>query len=299
MAGKFIICFVAAFALIQPFNTLPAADNKQEVIYRNSKGEYYTSNGVILTDQYPIYWRHNNAQEPKKDHVIIVEPTITYTRQAEYSSTQTAPPTTTFRASPQESQANFRPYDGRTDGSSAVGYYPYYIRAASSDRIDNDNKRIVIDTSDPAYQRFVPRDGTTRDDRGQTWYYYSDGRQQQTSSSLSSSSSSSSQAPPQQHQFTPQPSIASRSTARFYFANGTAIDTHYTHDNKQVLEIHPNQYVIQVNELTTTTTPQPVTTDCPPFMPCNRVVYQQTTQCCKCYLVPSRCCPCTYPNQKK
>ncbi|XP_037038267.1 uncharacterized protein LOC119075806 [Bradysia coprophila] len=293
MAGRFIVCFVAAFALIQPFNSLPAAEHKpHEVIYRNSKGEYYTSDGTILSDQYPIYFRQN-AQEPKKDHVVIVEPTVTYTRQAEYTSTQASPATTTFRASPQESQANFRPYHGGAETASTVAYYPYYIRAASSSQSDTSN-RVVVDVADPSYQRFVPRDQAVRDERGQsqTYYYYSDGRTQ-----------TSSQAPPSlpPPPPPPQPTIASRSSVRFYFPNGTAINTYYTQDNKQVMDIHPNQYLIQVTELTTTTTtPRPTTTDCPPYPhPCNTVVYQQTTQCCKCYLVPSRCCPCTYPNQKK
>lgn len=231
MAGRFIICLVAAFALIQviifrftepfssiigsinfltpnlqPFNTLPAAEHKpHEVIYRNSKGEYYTSDGTILTDQYPIYFRHN-TQEPKKDHVVIVEPTVTYTRQAEYTSTQASPvSTTTFRASPQESQANFRPYDGRTESATTVAYYPYYVRAASSTQSDS-NKRVVVDVSDPTYQRFVPRESTVRDDRGQTYYYYSDGR-------VSTSSQATPSAPPPP----PQPTISSRSTVRFYF----------------------------------------------------------------------------------
>lgn len=89
-------------------------------------------------------------------------------------------------------------------------------------------------------------------------------------------------------------------------ANGTAIRTYYNQDDKQIMDIHPNQYVIQVTELTTsTTTPRPTTVisttsaDCPPYQPCNTVVYQQTTQCCKCYLVPSRCCPCDYSNRNK
>lgn len=298
MAGRFIICFVAAFALIQPFNTLPAAEHKShDVIYRNSKGEYYTSDGVILTDQYPIYFRHN-TQEPKKDHVVIVEPTVTYTRQAEYTTTQASPATTTFRASPQESQANFRPYDGRTESTSTVAYYPYYVRAQSNSQSDA-NKRVIVDVSDPAYQRFVPRDSTVRDDRGQTYYYYSDGRSQASSTQASYTQGSSSLPPPPPA----QPTISSRSTVRFYFPNGTAINTYYTEDNKQVMDIHPNQYLIQVTELTTTTTPRPTTTstDCPPYPhPCNTVVYQQTTQCCKCYLVPmsNRCCPCP-PMQKK
>lgn len=287
MAGKFIICFVAAFALIQPFYTLPAA--QQDVIYRNSRGEYCTKDGVILTDQYPIFFRPNTP-EPKKDHVVIVDasPTITYTRRAEYATTQASPATTSFRASPQENHGNFVPYDGRAQSSSTVSYYPYYVRAASSDQ-NNANKRVVVDASDPAYQRFVPRDSTVRDDRGQTWYYYTDSRSQATS-----------QTPPPSSTLPPsaQPSIASASGLQFYYSNGTIIKTYYTHDNKQVMDIHPNQYVIQVNELTTTT-PRPTTTDCPPYPhPCNQVVYQ-TTQCCKCYLVPSRCCPCTYPNQKK
>lgn len=235
MAGKLIICFITAFALIQvnyrlilwfqrnqrcrffrkkfpnsfvfgpqPFNTLPAADQKQDVIYRNSKGEYYTSDGVILTDQIPIYWRHKNVQEPPKEHVVIVEPTITYTRQAEYSTTQ-ASPSTTFRGSPKEGQSDFRPYDGRAE-TAAVAYYPYYIRAASSDRSDieerrriEESKRVVIDASDPAYQRFIPRDGAVRDDRGHTWYYYPDTRQ-------------TSPPPPP-----PQPTLSSKSSVRFYF----------------------------------------------------------------------------------
>lgn len=287
MAGRFIICLVAAFALIQPFNTLPAAEHKpHEVIYRNSKGEYYTSDGTILTDQYPIYFRQN-TQEPKKDHVVIVEPTVTYTRQAEYTSTQASPVTTTFRASPQESQANFRPYDGRTESATTVAYYPYFVRAASSTQSDS-NKRVVVDVSDPTYQRFVPRDSTVRDDRGQTYYYYSDGR-------VSTSSQATPSAPPPP----PQPTISSRSTVRFYFPNGTAINTYYTEDNKQVMDIHPNQYLIQVTELTTTTTtPRPSSIDCPPYPhPCNTVVYQQTN-CCRCFLMPTRCCPCP-PGQKK
>jgi len=292
MAGKLFICFIVAFALIEPFNTLPAAENKQEVIYRNSKGEYYTRDGVILSDQYPIYWRQKNADDQKKEHVVIVEPTITYTRQAEYSSTQAAPSTTTFRASQNERESNFRPYDGRHEGA-AVAYYPYYVRSSTSDRNDieerrriEESKRVVIDASDPSYQRFVPREG---DGRGQTWYYYSDNRPQV-------SSSSSSQAPPAQ-----QPTISSRSSVLFYFPNGTIIPTYFNDQDKQVMDIHPNQYVIQVTELTTTTTtPRPgTTTDCPPFHPCNAVVYQQTTQCCKCYVVPSRCCPCSYPNRNK
>lgn len=89
-------------------------------------------------------------------------------------------------------------------------------------------------------------------------------------------------------------------TIKYFPANGTAIRTYYNEDDKQVMDIHPNQYVIQVTEMTTTTTPrpQPVTTDCPPFHPCNTVVYQQTTQCCKCYLVPNRCCSCDYSNNR-
>lgn len=88
----------------------------------------------------------------------------------------------------------------------------------------------------------------------------------------------------------------------FFAANGTQIRTYYNAEDKQIMDIHPNQYMIQVTELTTTTTtPRPVvTTECTPYHPCNRLVYQQTTQCCKCYLVPSRCCPCSYPsNQNK
>lgn len=298
MAGKLIICLIAAFALIEPFNTLPAADNKQEVIYRNSKGEYYTSDGVILSDQYPIYWRHQNTKDPKNEHVVIVEPTVTYTRQAEYSSTQAAPattyraaPSTNFRASPHERESDFKPYNGagRTE-SSAVAYYPYYVRASSNDRneieerrrVEESNKRVVIDANDPGYQRFVPREG---EGHGKAWYYYSDTRP-------TTQVSSSSQPPP-------QPTLSSKSSVRFYFPNGTAIRTYYNEDDKQVMDIHPNQYVIQVTELTTTTTPRPSsTTDCPPFHPCNTVVYQQTTQCCKCYVVPNRCCSCDYSNNR-
>lgn len=234
MAGKFIICFIAAFALIQvmincttynstqdfnssflffwiishqPFSTLPAADNKPDVIYRNSKGEYYTSDGVILSDQYPIYWRHKNTNDAQKEHVVIVEPTITYTRQSEYSTTQTAPPTTTFRASPSEHEANFRPYyDGGRTESAAVAYYPYYIRASSSDRNDleerkryEEGKRVVVDATDPGYQRFIPRGGD-----GQSYYYYTENRP----------SSSSSPPPPPPP---PQPTLSSKSSVRFYF----------------------------------------------------------------------------------
>lgn len=285
MAGKLIICFITTLALIQPFNAIPASNHKQEVIYRNSKGEYYTSDGVILKDQYPIYWRPANVQDSKSDQVVIVEPTITYTRQAEYSSTQASPSSTTFRASPPDtSQANFRPYDGQA----AVAYYPYYIRASSNDRNDaeerrrhEESKRVVVDVNDPAYQRFVPRESAARDDRGETWYYYTETRPQSTS-----------QSPPSS-----QPTVSSKSPLQFYNPNGTPIKTYYTADNKQVMDIHPNKYEIQVTELTTTTTSKPITTtDCPPYHPCNAVVYQQTTQCCKCYVVPNRCCPCSYPN---
>lgn len=231
MAGNLIICFITVFALIQvyeqidvqifiryfkfsffkqiqPFNTLPAADNKQDVIYRNSKGEYYTSDGVVLSDQYPVYWRHKNSNDAKNEHVVIVEPTITYTRQAEYTTTQAAP-STTFRASQNEKDSSFKPYDGsgRTE-SSAVAYYPYYVRASSSDRNDIEERRRLeerrriedskrVDASDPAYQRFVPRDGSGQ---GQTWYYYSENPQ--TSSS----------APPP-----PQATTSSKSAVQFYY----------------------------------------------------------------------------------
>jgi len=277
MAGKFIIRFIAALALVQSLSTLPAAQ-KPEVIYRNSKGEYYTSDGVILKDQYPVFFRHP-INDAKKEHIVVVEPTITYHRQAEYSTTQSAP-VTTFRASQQEKVADFKPYTttAHTGGSGGAAFYPYYIRAASTDRAE-ENRRIVIDGSDPSYQRFVPRG----DPGGQAWYYYSEPRQHVST------------APPPL-----VPTVQSRSSVGFYFPNGTAVRTYYTSDNKQVMDLHPNQYVFQVTEMTSTTTPRPeFTTDCPPYHPCNTVVYQQTTQCCKCYLVPNRCCNCNYPNRNK
>jgi len=264
MAGKLFICIIIALALIQPFHTLPAADSQ--------KGEYYTSDGIIVS-QDPIYWRPKNVKSPS-EHVVIVEPTITYTRHAEYQPATTS----SFRSSTNERDSDFKPYDGSARGDGAVAYYPYYIRAASSDieeRKKVDERVRVIDVSDPAYQRFVPR--------GQSeggYYYESRNNPKETAT------------------------VSSRSSVRFYYPNGTAVRTYYNEDNQQVMDIHPNQYVIQVAD-TKTTTPKPTSTDspvywrndvdCPPFTPCNTVVYQPaSTQCCRCYLIQNRCCPCTY-----
>jgi hypothetical protein len=272
MAGKLITCIIVALALIQPFNTLPAAENQQEVLYRNAKGELFTKDGILVNDDYPIYWRPKNVKSAKEEHVVIVEPTITYTRHAEY---QPAP--ASFKSSPNERESDFRPSDGRGRSESQVAYYPYYFRSSSSDRNEVDERRRVeerriVDASDPAYQRFVPRE-----DGNRKWYYYSE--------------SSPSPPPPP-----PTPTVSSKSSVRFYFPNGTAIRTYYNEDAKQVMDIHPNQYVIQVTEMTTSTTPRPETTtviDCPPYQSCNTVVYQPP-QCCKCYFVANRCCPCNY-----
>jgi len=282
MAGKLFICIIVALALIQPFNTLPAADSP--------KGEYYTSDGIIVS-QDPIYWRPRNAN-PAKEHVVIVEPTITYTRHAEYPNNQQVQ-STSFKPSPSVKESDFKPYDGSARADGQVAYYPYYIRSSSSDRTDveerrrtdveerrrtEERNRVVVDASDPAYQRFVPRG------REEGTYYYE------------------TRPAPR------EPTVSSRSSVRFYYPNGTAVRTFYNQDNQQVMDIHPNQYVIQVNEATTTTTtkrPEPTTqapvywradVDCPPFTPCNTVVYQPPTQCCKCYYVSNRCCPCSYSS---
>jgi len=274
MAGKLFICIIVALALIQPFNTLPAADAP--------KGEYYTSDGIIVS-QDPIYWRPKNTNTAK-EHVVIVEPTITYTRHADYQGNQAVQvQSSSFKPSTNEKLSDFKPYDGSVRSDGQVQYYPYYIRSSSSDRNDieerrriEERNRVIIDTNDPAYQRFVPR--------GQEGTYYYESRPTIRDATISS-----------------------RSSVRFYYPNGTAVRTYYNQDNQQVMDIHPNQYVIQVNEPTSTTTttkrPDPTTqspvywrndVDCPPFTPCNRVVYQQPTQCCQCYYVTNRCCPCNY-----
>jgi len=274
MAVKLFICITIAVTLIQPFNTLPAAEPQQ--------GEYY-----YVSDDSPLYWRHKNTVSPSKEHVVIVEPTITYTRQAEYSNQPVS--SGNFKPSPNEKESDFKPYDGQGRSDSQIAYYPYYFREASSDRNEAEERRrieqsnrVSVDVGDPAYQRFVPRNT----DSNQRWYY-TDGR-----------------PVPQ------EPTVSSKSSVRFYFPNGTAIRTYYNEDNQQVMDIHPNQYIIKVTEkpTTTTTTSRPSTTsqspiywrsdvDCPPFSPCNTVVYQQSTQCCKCYLVPNRCCACNYSNR--
>jgi len=269
MAGKLFICIIVALALIEPFNTLPAADTP--------KGEYYTSDGILVS-QDPIYWRPKNANPAPKEHVVIVEPTFTYTRHADFQNQQTQ--STSFRPSPSEKGAEFKPYDGSARSDGQVSYYPYYIRSSSSDieerrRVEERN-RVIVDTSDPAYQRFVPRG------REEGTYYY------------------------ESRHIPREATVSSRSSVRFYYPNGTAVRTYYNQDNHQVMDIHPNQYVIQVNDATSTTTtkrPEPTTQapiywradiDCPPFSPCNTVVYQPPTQCCKCYYVSNRCCPCNY-----
>ncbi|KAJ6633203.1 hypothetical protein Bhyg_15500 [Pseudolycoriella hygida] len=287
MATKLIVRFITALVLVQSLSTLPAADNKPEVICRNAKGEYCTSDGVVLKDQYPVYFRHQNLNDAKKEHIVVIEPTITY-------ATTQSTPVTTFRASQQEKQSEFKPYPvAYHTENQAVPFYPYYVRAASSDRSDIEQKRrveetrrVIIDASDPVYQRFVPRGG---DGGGQSWFYYSEPRQHVSTVA----------PPPPPPQ--PMPTVSSKSSVRFYFPNGTAVRTYYNEDDRQVMDIHPNHYVIQVHEMTTTTTPRPdpVTTECSPLHPCNTVVYQQTTQCCRCYLVPSKCCSCNYPNRTK
>lgn len=161
----------------------------------------------MLTDQIPIYWRQKNIQQqPLKDHVVMFEPIITYTRQAEYSSssTQASPSSsTTFRASPRESQSEFKAYDGRTESvSPQFALYPYSPRkyVEEDKRQTDEGKRVIVGASDPAYQRFVQRDGSARD---QTWYYYSDSRSQ-----------TSPQPPPAS---SAQPSLLSKSSVRFYY----------------------------------------------------------------------------------
>jgi len=267
MAGKLFICVVVALAQIQPFYTLPAVDGQ--------RGEYYTSDGIIVS-QDPIYWRPKNAKSTNNEHVVIVEPTITYTRHAEYQPATSS----NFKSSPNERESDFKPYDGsgRSDGQ----YYPYYIRAASSDVEDRkraEERVRVVDVSDPSYQRFVPRSQSEGN------YYYES-------------------RPPPKETATPSSPISS---FRLFWPNGTAVRTYFNQDNQQVVDIHPNQYIIQVAETTTTTTttPKPTSTDnpiywradidCPPFSPCNTVVYQPaSSQCCKCYLIQNRCCPCNY-----
>jgi len=277
MAGKLLICIIVTLALIQPFNTLPAADTP--------KGEYYTSDGILVSKD-PIYWRPQNTN-PVKELAVIVEPTITYTRHADFQSNQQVQ-STSFKSSPSEKAAEFKPCDGCARSDGQVSYYPYYFRSSSSDRSDMEERRRTeerrrieernrVDASDPAYQRFVPRG------REEGTYYYE------------------SRTVPR------EPTISSRSSVRFYHPNGTAVRWFFNQDNQQVIDIHPNQYVIQVNEATSTTTttkrPEPTTQgsvywrtdiDCPPFHPCNTVVYQPPNQCCKCYFVSNRCCSCNY-----
>lgn len=143
-----------------------------------------------------MYWRPKNVKSPKEERVVIVEPTITYTRHAEYQ-----PATTTFRSSTNERDSDFRPSDGRGRSDNQVSYYPYYFRSSSSDRSDVEERRRVESSSDTAYQRFVPREESNR-----KWYYYSD-----------------SSPPPSP----PQPTISSKSSVRFYFRKYLL---HYTTD---------------------------------------------------------------------
>jgi len=271
MAGKLLICIIVTLALIQPFNTLPAADTP--------KGEYYTSDGILVSKD-PIYWRPQNTN-PVKELAVIVEPTITYTRHADFQSNQQVQ-STSFKPSPSEIAAEFRPYDGSARSDGQVSYYPYYIRSSSSDRSDmeerrrsEESNRVIVDVNDSDYQRFVPRG------REEGTYYYE------------------SRHVPREATVLP--------FVRFFYTNGTAVRTFKNQDNQQVIDIHPNQYVIKVNEATSTTTttkrPEPTTEapvywrteiDCPPFHPCNTVLYQPPNQCCKCYFVSNRCCPCNY-----